>query len=474
MFESITQSLNNAFQKLSGRGKLTEKNIRDGLREVRTALLEADVNYQVARDFIKKVTEQAVGEKVIQSVQPGQQIVKIVHDELVALMGTGDATIPQAATPPTVILMAGLQGSGKTTTCGKLALTLKDKGHKPLLVGGDLKRPGAVEQLAQIAAELEVPSYSEPGGLPTLVCRNGVEEARRQACDYVILDTAGRLHVDEELMQEVASIAQLTDPDQVYLVCDAMTGQDAVKSAKEFNERLPIDAVILTKLDGDTRGGAALSVRAVTGKPIKFVGMGEKLDRLEAFHGDRMASRILGMGDVVSLVEKAQEAVEEDEAKQLEKRLKKGKFDFDDFLKQLKMINRMGSMKDILAMIPGIGGQIADADIDEKELVYTRAIIQSMTPWERAHPDDIKGRRRLRIANGCGMEVAKVNQLLKQFREMRGAIKKLKGLGAFTGGGSPKQVEKQSDVMEKMMSGKSVGKRRATKRKFTFRKRKKR
>ncbi|MBI4576273.1 MAG: signal recognition particle protein [Planctomycetes bacterium] len=438
MFESITGGLNAALDRLKARGKLTEANITDGLREVRMALLAADVHFKVVKDFVKAVEARAVGQEVIRHVRPGQQIVKIVQDELTALMGPTDTALRRNPSGPTVILMAGLQGSGKTTTCGKLAAWFRRKGLQPLLVAADLQRPAAIEQLQVLGRELGVPVHAEePGARPVKVCERGVEAARAQGCDVVILDTAGRLHVDRELMAELKEIAERVRPQEVFLVCDAMTGQDAVTSAKEFNDQLEVSGLILTKLDGDARGGAALSIKAVTGRPVKFVGLGEKLDRLEEFHPDRMASRILGMGDIVGLVEKAQEAVDQEKALAMQQKLLEATFDLEDMRQQLAAVKKMGPLKDVLGMIPGLGKQLEGVDLDGDEIQHVEAIIASMTPAERRRPEIIDGRRRFRIARGSGTSVQEVNDLLKQFRHMRDLMKQMKkggGLRALMGG----------------------------------------
>lgn len=400
MFEAITNSLEGVFSKLRGKGRLTEANIKDGLHEVRLALLEADVNYKVVKDFIQHATERAVGEEVIKSIAPGQQVIKIVHDELIKLMGESDTSIPFKDGEPMLIMLVGLQGSGKTTTAGKLAKTILSKGRKPLLVAADVQRPAAIEQLKVLGQQLNVPVYFETNSQPVKICKNAVKHARENANDVVILDTAGRLHIDDELMLELKEIKEKLQPEQIYFVCDSMTGQDAVNSAKEFNTQLGFDGAILTKLDGDTRGGAALSIRAVTGKPIKFVGIGEKLDRLEEFHPDRMASRILGMGDVVSLVERAQQAIDLEEAQKLSRKIQDDSLSLDDFLMQLQQIKKMGPIKEVLGMIPGMGNKMDGLNVDEKQLLRVEAIIRSMTIQERSVPDIINGSRRQRIANG--------------------------------------------------------------------------
>lgn len=429
MFESITGSLDTIFNKLRGKGRLTEENIKEGLREVRVALLEADTNYLVVKNFVQKVTDRAVGDDVIRSVTPGQQIVKIVHDEMINLMGSGDSAIPYVDGDITILMLVGLQGSGKTTTSGKLANFIMSKGRRPLLVAADVQRPAAIEQLQVLGKQLNIPVFSEKGMTPVKICRGAVKFAKANNHDVVILDTAGRLHIDEELMLELNDINNKVKPTQIYFVCDAMTGQDAVNSAKEFNLQLGLDGVILTKLDGDTRGGAALSIKAVIGKPIKFVGVGEKLDKLEEFHPDRMASRILGMGDVVSLVEKAQKVIDEEDAAKLGKKIKDGSLTLDDFLKQLQQIRRMGPLKDIMGMIPGLGKKMKGMQVDEKQMENVEAIIHSMTREERMQPDIIEGNRKNRIASGSGTNVLDVSQLLKQFKQMKKMFKQFGGDG---------------------------------------------
>lgn len=441
MFESITGSLDTIFSKLRGRGRLTEENIKDGMREVRVALLEADTSYKVVKDFIQKVTERAIGDEVTKSVTPGQQIVKIVQDEMEHLMGPGDPTIPFVSDGVTVIMLVGLQGSGKTTTCGKLANMITSKGRRPMLVAADVQRPAAIEQLKVIGNQLNTHVYHDGGATPIKICKDAVAFAKDNNHDVVIIDTAGRLHVDDELMHELKEIKKKTRPDQTYFVCDAMTGQDAVNSAKEFDSLLDIDGVILTKLDGDARGGAALSIKAVTGKPIKFVGMGEKLDKLEEFHPDRMASRILGMGDIVSLVEKAQKVINEEDAIKLEQKIREDSFTLDDFLNQLQQVKKMGSFKDLISMIPGIGKKMEGMDVDEKQLDNVEAIIRSMTLEERMKPELIESSRRSRIASGSGTGVQGVGQLLKQFKQMKKMFKQFSGNDAgFLPTDSPKQL----------------------------------
>jgi len=432
VFDSLTSKLNSVFRSLSGRGRITEANISDAMRDVRKALLEADVNYQVVKQFCKDVTAAALGAEVIKSLHPGQVMVKIVHDELTRLMGPVDTRIYFVSPGPTVILLAGLQGTGKTTTAAKLGKYLVSRGKTPLLVADDLQRPAAVEQLKILGEQTDIDVYSEQSRDAVKVAANSVSYARQRGHDVIVLDTAGRLHVDEEMMSEVADVAKAVNPHQIYLVCDSMTGQDAVNSAKEFNERLELDGVILTKLDGDARGGAALSVKAVTGKPIKFVGVGEKLDKLEEFHPQRMASRILGMGDVVTLVEKAQEQFEAEEAVKMQQKLAKGSFGFDDFLKQMQAVKKMGGMKDMLKLMPGMGGQLGQLEIEDGELARMEAIVHSMTRRERREPQIIDSSRRRRIAAGSGTEPHDVSGLVKTFMRSRDMLKALSG-GSFGG-----------------------------------------
>ncbi|MCK6490087.1 MAG: signal recognition particle protein [Planctomycetes bacterium] len=419
MFEHIAERFGSIFDRLRHGTKLSEDNIRDGLQEVRKALLEADVNVQVVRDFIAKVEAKAVGQQILQGVAPGQQVVQIVHDELITLMGEADATIPYAKHGPTVILMAGLQGSGKTTTCAKVARLLIEQGKRPLLVAADLQRPAAIEQLKVLGAQVGAPVFHEPGCKAPELCARGLARAELDNRDVVILDTAGRLHVDDALMTEVAEIHSRTKPHQTWLVLDAMTGQDAVVSAKAFNDRLPLDGVVVTKLDGDARGGAIVSMRAVTGKPIKFVGVGEKMDGLQPFFPDRYARRILGMGDILSFVEKAQGAVDEKQAKHIEERILKNKFDLADFQAQLQTITKMGSLKDLLGLIPGIGAKFSAVNIDETIFKKYQVIIGSMTKHERSRPDLIEMSRRRRIAMGSGTTTNDVSALLKHFDAMK-------------------------------------------------------
>ncbi len=442
-FEGLSERLENSFKKLRAKGKLTEADVKEAMREVRLALLEADVNYKVAKDFTKNVTERAVGEDVMESLTPGQMVIKIVNEELTALMGGTESRLAIANRPPTVIMMCGLQGSGKTTHSAKLALKLKNEGHRPMLVACDIYRPAAIKQLQVVGEQVGVPVFEMGTENPVRIAEEAVKYAKDHGHDYVFLDTAGRLHIDEELMQELQNIRSTVHPNEILLVIDAMTGQDAVNVAKSFNETLGIDGVILTKLDGDTRGGAALSVRAVTGKPIKFVGTGEKLGDLESFHPDRMASRILGMGDVLSFIERAEQSLDEKKAAELEKKLAKNKFDLNDLLDQFAQLERMGSLKDTIKMIPGIGNKIKDSDIDEDAFKRFKSIIYSMTLEERAHPEIINPSRKRRIAAGCGMGVEDVNKLLAQFKQMK------KMMSQFTGGkGGPRMSKKMRRIMQ--------------------------
>jgi len=439
VFESLTQSLNGVFRKIRGKGVVSEANTRDAMREIRLALLEADVSYKVVKDFAATCLERALGQEVLRSVSPGQQIVKIVHDELVKLMWPGDHSVELSTHGPTIVMLCGLQGSGKTTTVGKLGRYLQHQGHSPILVAADVQRPAAIEQLQVLGRQLEIPVYAEHGGRPPRICKRSLEAAREQNCDLIILDTAGRLHIDDALMEELQEIKDRVKPHDILLICDAMTGQDAVNSATEFNNRLGINGVILTKLDGDARGGAALSIKAVTGKPIKFVGVGEKMEALEEFHPERMASRILGMGDVVSLVEKVQAEVDEDQARKLEEKIRKRTLTLEDFLQQLQQVKKMGSFTDLLGMMPNMGG--VDIQSAEGELPKVEAIIRSMTPAERRDPELIGSSRRRRIAMGSGANTQNVNGLLKQFRQMKKMMKRvteggmMKGPGALGGMG---------------------------------------
>ena len=434
-FEGLSDKLSAAFKRLRNKGKLTEKDVRDAMREVRLALLEADVNYKVAKDFTAAVTERAVGSQVMESLTPAQMVVKIVNEELTALMGGQAARLASANRPPCAVMMCGLQGSGKTTHSAKLAKMLKIQGHRPLLVACDVYRPAAIAQLQVVGEKAGVPVFEMGQGNPVEIARRALSHAKDHGNDYVILDTAGRLHIDETLMKELQEIKAAVSPGEILLVVDAMTGQDAVNVASSFNEALGIDGVVLTKLDGDTRGGAALSVRAVTGKPIKFAGIGEKLDDLEVFHPERMASRILGMGDVMSLIEKAQQQIDEKEAEALARKMQQDKFDFNDLLDQFRQIQKMGDIKGMLGMIPGVGKQLRDVDIDEKQFSRTEAIILSMTGAERAKPDLINPSRKRRIAAGCGMKVEDVNRLIKQYESMRQMMKQMKSLGKKGGRG---------------------------------------
>jgi len=432
MFESLTEKFNSVFRSLAGRGRITEANVADAMRDVRKALLEADVNYHVVKKFCKDVTAAAIGAEVIKSLHPSQVLIKTVSDELTKLMGPVDTRIYFVSPGPTVIMLAGLQGCGKTTTAAKLGKYLLENGKKPLLVADDLQRPAAIDQLIILGQQTNIDVYSEESKNSVKVAKNAVKHAAKNSYDVVVLDTAGRLHIDEEMMTEVADVAKAVNPHQIYLVCDAMTGQDAVNSAKEFNDRLELDGVILTKLDGDARGGAALSVKAVTGKPIKFIGVGEKLDKLEEFHPDRMAGRILGMGDVVTLVEKAQQQFEADEAIKMQKKMAKGSFGFDDFLKQMQAVKKMGGIKDMLKMMPGMGQQFTDMDFDDGQFRQMEAIVYSMTSQERREPDVIDSSRRRRIAAGSGAQPNDVSSLVKTFRRSRDMIKAMSG-GSFGG-----------------------------------------
>ena len=426
-FEGLSDRLESAFKNLRSKGNLTESDVRSAMREVRMALLEADVNYKVAKDFTNTVTEKAIGEKVMESLTPSQMVIKIVKEELVSLMGGTQSRLAYASHPPTVILMCGLQGSGKTTHCAKLALKLKKENHRPLLVACDIYRPAAIKQLQVVGEQVGAPVFEMGQSNPVQIAKEAIAYSKDHGRDYVILDTAGRLHIDEELMNELKAVKAEAKPHEILLVVDAMTGQDAVNVATSFDEALGIDGLILTKLDGDTRGGAALSARAVTGKPIKFVGTGEKLENLDAFHPDRMASRILGMGDVLSLIEKAEMAIDEKKAEELEKKLLENKFDLNDLLDQFDQIRKMGSLQDILAMIPGIGNKAKDIEVDERKFDRMKAIIYSMTEKERANPDIINPSRKKRIAAGCGQPIEEVNRLLAQFRQMQKMFKQMGG-----------------------------------------------
>ncbi|MCQ2266173.1 MAG: signal recognition particle protein [Bacteroidaceae bacterium] len=428
MFENLSERLERSFKILKGEGHITEINVAETLKDVRRALLDADVNYKVAKSFTDTVKQKALGQDVLTAVKPSQLMVKIVHDELALLMG-GHATDLQLTSRPAVILMAGLNGAGKTTLSGKLALFLaKQKRRKPLLVACDTYRPAAIEQLRVLAEQIEVPIYLDLNEKdPVRIAQAGIQEAKAKGYDTVIVDTAGRLAVDEALMQEIAAIKQATQPDETLFVVDAMTGQDAVNTAKTFNERLDFDGVVLTKLDGDTRGGAALSIRSVVDKPIKFVGTGEKMEALDIFHPERMADRILGMGDIVSLVERAQQQYDEEEAKKLAKKLAKNQFDLEDFYSQIQQIKKMGNIKDLAAMIPGVGKALKDVDIPDDAFKHIEALILSMTPYERHNPQVLNQSRKVRIARGSGVDIQELNRLLKQFDQMRKMMKMMNG-----------------------------------------------
>ena len=428
MFDNLSERLERSFKILKGEGKITEINVAETLKDVRRALLDADVNYKVAKNFTDTVKEKALGQNVLTAVKPSQLMVKIVHDELTTLMG-GDTAELELKGRPAIILMSGLQGSGKTTFSGKLALMLKTKkNRKPLLVACDVYRPAAIDQLKVLGEQINVPVYSELDSKdPVQIAMHAIQEAKAKGNDVVIVDTAGRLAVDEQMMNEIEAIKKAINPDETLFVVDSMTGQDAVNTAREFNERLDFNGVVLTKLDGDTRGGAALSIRTVVNKPIKFVGTGEKLEAIDVFHPSRMADRILGMGDIVSLVERAQEQYDEEEAKKLQKKIQKNQFDFDDFLTQIHQIKKMGNLKELASMIPGVGKAIKDIDIDDNAFKSIEAIIYSMTPYERKHPEILNGTRRTRIAKGSGTNIQEVNRLLKQFEQTRKMMKMVTG-----------------------------------------------
>ncbi len=423
-FEGLSDKLSAVFKKLKNKGKLTESDVKAAMREVRLALLEADVNYKVAKDFVAKVSERAIGAEVLESLTPAQQVIKIVNEELTVLMGESNARINYSSKIPTVIMMVGLQGSGKTTHSGKLALHFKKQGRRPLLVACDVYRPAAIDQLKVMGEQAGVPVYTEEGVKdPVLIARNAVAKAKAEGISVVIVDTAGRLAVDQEMMEEIANIKKAVNPTEILFVVDAMTGQDAVETAKAFNETLDFDGVVLTKMDGDTRGGAALSIKAVVGKPIKFISSGEKIDALDVFHPARIADRILGMGDVVSLVEKAQEQFDEKQARELKKKLVKNQFTLMDFYNQIQQIKKMGNIKDLASMIPGMGKALKDVEMDNSAFKSVEAIIMSMTPQEREHPEIINGSRRKRIADGSGTSIPEVNRLLKQFEGTRKLMK---------------------------------------------------
>ncbi len=473
MFDSLTDRLSGIFRGLRGRGKITEDNVAEVMREIRTALLEADVNLEVARSFCNTVQEKAIGAEVMKTLQPDQVMVKIVHEELISLMGPVDSKIPFIAPGPTILMLAGLQGSGKTTTCGKMAKMLLEQAKRPLLVAADMKRPAAIDQLEVLGEQIGVPVYTERKHQNAVkVCRNGIAHAKKTDRDVVILDTAGRLAIDEDMMDEIAKIASICNPQQIYLVIDAMTGQDAVNTSKAFNERLELDGVILTKFDSDTRGGAALSVKHVTGKPIKFIGVGEKMDALEAFHPDRIAGRILGMGDILSLVEQAQKQFSAEEAAKMDARMSSGKFSLEDFLTQLRTMKKMGSAKSLMKKIPGMSDMMGDAEVDESEFTRMEAVIQSMTSRERENPKIIDTSRRRRIARGAGCDPSDVSQLTKMFEPMRNMMKGMSGksmsqrmqMGTqmsnmMAGGGMPK-LKGKSTASRRSLSKKDKRKRR--------------
>jgi len=431
MFESLSDRLQSVFQKLGSKGKLTEDDVREGMKQVRLALLEADVNFKVVKDFVAKVTEQAIGEEVTKSLTPAQQVIKIVHNQLIELLGKANTPLVEAKPGPTVLLLVGLQGSGKTTLAAKLALYLRKKGKRPLLVAADVYRPAAITQLESLGRQLNIPVYSEGTQAdPPEIARNALQRARLEGLNYVIVDTAGRLQIDERLMEELERIGEAVQPTEKLLVVDAMIGQEAVRVAEEFNRRVGLSGVVMTKVDGDARGGAALSVRAVTGVPIKFLGTGEKVesDTLEPFHPDRLASRILGMGDMLSLIERAEQIYDEDEARKMEKKLRKGSFDFEDFLNAMQQMRKLGPLQQILGMIPGMGQLARNEElVSEKELKRIEAIIFSMTRQERRNPDIVKGRRKERIAKGSGTQVQEVTALVSQFKQMQRMMKKIGG-----------------------------------------------
>ena len=442
MFSNLGDRFKDIFKKVSG-GKLTEANMKDALREVRLALLEADVNYNVTKNFVARIRDKALGDEVLKGVNPSQQFIKIVNDELIEVLGGTNVSIAKSIKPPTIVMLVGLQGAGKTTFSGKLAKYLKKKGEKPFLVGADVYRPAAKKQIMVLANQVGVPSFTiEESNDVTEICKQGLESAKEQHATYVILDTAGRLHIDENLMGELKKVKSDFSPHEILLVVDGMTGQDAVNVAKSFNDELDITGVVLTKLDGDTRGGAALSIKEVAGKPIKFISDGEKLDDVSAFHPDRLASRILGMGDVVSLVEKAQEAISEDEAKKMEEKFRKNQFDFEDFLKQFKMIRKMGSLAGIMKMIPGVDTSMIDMAQAEKEMKKVESIIFSMILQERRDPKVLNGSRKIRIAKGSGVEVPDINRLIKQFEQMRQMMKMFNS-GGIPGLGGGKKASKR-------------------------------
>ena len=434
-FESLGEKLQNVFKQLRAKGKLTEKDVKEAMREVRLALLEADVNFKIVKNFVNSVQEKAVGTGVLEGLNPGQQVIKLVHEELIEMMGGSQSKLTFSSKPPTVYMMVGLQGAGKTTGCGKIAGILRKQGKKPLLVACDIYRPAAIKQLQVVGKTYDIPVFTLGDQQdPADIASAGLAHAESNGNDVVIIDTAGRLHIDEELMDELRRMKEAVRPQEILLVVDAMTGQDAVNVAESFSSTLGIDGIIVSKLDSDTRGGAALSVRAVTGKPVKYVGLGEKLEDMEPFYPDRMASRILGMGDVLSLIDKAQQAFDEKQAIELEQKIRQNTFSLDDFLEQMQQIKKMGSIKDLLGMIPGMGGaQLADANIDEKSMAHVEAIIYSMTPDERRNPSILNGSRKKRIAAGSGRTIQEVNRLLKQFGEMQKMMKQFSGMAGGMG-----------------------------------------
>ena len=440
-FENLGEKLQNVFKKLKGKGRLSEKDVREAMREVRLALLEADVNFKVVKEFVTNITEKAVGHDVLEALNPGQQVIKLVDEELTSLMGSTQSQLTFSSKPPTVYMMVGLQGAGKTTSCGKIAGILRKQGKQPMLVACDIYRPAAIKQLQVVGKTYNIPVFEMGDKVdPATIAKNAIEHASKNGHDVVLIDTAGRLHIDEALMDELVQVRTAVRPQEILLVIDAMTGQDAVNVAQTFNETLGLDGVIVTKLDSDTRGGAVLSVKAVTGKPVKFVGMGEKLEDMEPFYPDRMASRILGMGDVLSLIDKAQQAFDEKQAAELEQKIRQNSLTLDDFLTQMQQVKKMGPLKDILGMMPGVNtAQLAGAEIDEKALSHTEAIIQSMTQHERRDPSILNGSRKRRIAAGSGRTIQEVNRLLKQFEEMR---KMMKGFAGGMGGRKGKKGRK--------------------------------
>ncbi|MHC5108567.1 MAG: signal recognition particle protein [Planctomycetota bacterium] len=478
MFDTLSERLNGVFRGLRGRGKITEENVSEVMQQIRSALLEADVHLEVAREFCREVQDKAIGAEVINTLKPADVMVKIVHDELARLMGPVDPKIPFVTPGPTVLLFAGLQGSGKTTTCGKIARMLQARAKRPLMVAADLKRPAAIDQLEVLGEQIGVPVYTERGHENAVkVCRNGITQARKSDRDVVILDTAGRLAIDEELMAELTKVASTTNPQQIYLVLDSMTGQDAVNTAKVFNERLELDGLILTKFDSDTRGGAALSAKRVTGKPIKFIGVGEKLDAIEEFHPERVAGRILGMGDIVGLVEKAQEQFDQEEAAKLEKKMAAGTFSLDDMVEQIRKIRKMGSIKDLLKKIPGMGDMMGGMDVDESEFARMEAVVQSMTPKERENPKLIDTSRRRRIAKGAGCDPADVSGLIKSFEPVRGMMKQMSGQGfmqrmrmgtqfskMMMSGAGPAKIKQRTTANKRVLNKKDKRRRRKNRR----------